>query len=212
VTQIQRDTSPSAHVLQCVAECCSALQCVAVRCSVLQCVAVCCSVLLLSICTRQGYLKRIGFGEIETLPHACVAVCCSAVQCVAVRCSMLHLKICQNVEGTWRGSDSARQKSFSLLLSLVLCFSLALSLPRAGLPGIPPPPLCCLGDIYRRAHAYTTHTCAHACMHARTQPRTQTDTHVHTHTRMHARTHTRMHARTHTHEHTRTHTNARTCP
>jgi len=34
-----------AHVLQCVAVCCSVLQCVAVWCSVLQCVAVWCSVL-----------------------------------------------------------------------------------------------------------------------------------------------------------------------
>jgi len=34
-----------AHLLQCVAVCCSVLQCVAVCCSVLQCVAVCCGVL-----------------------------------------------------------------------------------------------------------------------------------------------------------------------
>ena len=50
----------TAHVLQCVAVCCSVLQCVAVCCSVLQCVAVCCRVL------------------------PCVAVCCRVLQCVHV--------------------------------------------------------------------------------------------------------------------------------
>jgi len=79
-TRAQKDSNEPyqdrAHVLQCVAVCCSVLQCVAVCCSVLQCVAVCC---------RMSPIKIGSYTKIGT---------CSKkrgeLQCAAVRCSMLR--------------------------------------------------------------------------------------------------------------------------
>ena len=68
-----------AHMLQCVAVCCSVLQCTAVCCSVLQCVVVCCSVLqCVAVC--RSVLQ-------------CLAVCCNVSQCGAV-CSILPCSVC----------------------------------------------------------------------------------------------------------------------